>query len=342
MDNPLSWLLLVPIVILVVLSAFFSSTETAYSCINQYKLKVDADNGDKKAKLIIKNYERFDKILITTLIGHNVCSVVSSALAATFFFLLLNKVIGEEIWISLISTGVLTIILYILGDMTPKMVAKAMPEKTVRDYVYVVLFFYYIFFPFVWIFEKISRFVKFIFKAKDTPPLTEEDLTNVVEDIEEKGLLDENESDIMLASLDFVDTSVKEVLTKRNNVFYIDIKDATNESIKDIVLNTTYSRIPVCYGSIDKVVGILIVKTYIKKYLKNPNVQLVHILQKPYFVDTSITMDDMLEGFRKQKTHMAVVKKENKVVGIITMEDVLEELVGKIAEPISRKESKKW
>lgn len=333
MDNPLSWLLILPIVILVVLSAFFSSTETAFACINQYKIRVQADDGDKKAKLILKTYERFDRTLITSLIGYNVCSVASSTVAAFLFFLIFKNSGIEDTWVSLISTAVMTIIFYMFCDMVPKMIARAMPERVARNNVYIANAFYFLFFPIVMLFNLITRFVKFVFKTKDVPALTEEDFTNVVEDIEEKGLLEDNESDIMIASLDFVDTTVREVLTSRNKVFYIDMKNVGKKEINNIILSTTFSRIPVCYGSIDKVVGILHVKTYIKRYLKNPDVSLLATLQKPYFVTTKIKLDDMLEGFKKHQTHIAIVKNDDKVVGIITMEDVLEELVGKIAEP---------
>ena len=149
MDNPLSWLLIVPIVILVVLSAFFSSTETAFACINQYKIRVQADDGDKKAKLILKTYERFDNALITSLIGYNVCSVASSTIAAFFFFLLLEKSGIAQTWVSLISTAVMTIIFYMFCDMVPKMIAKAMPERVARNNVYIGLFFYIVFWPLV-------------------------------------------------------------------------------------------------------------------------------------------------------------------------------------------------
>ena len=170
--------------------------------------------------------------------------------------------------------------------------------------------------------------------------MNEEDFVNVVEDIEEKGLMEENESDIFIASLDFTDTAVRDVLTKRNKMFVIDLKDLTKQKLHQIILETRFSRIPVCYGDIDHIIGILHVKKYIKMYLKNPNVSIRSVLQKPYFVTTKIKMDDMIDGFKKHHTHIAIVKSDDKVVGLITMEDVLEELVGKIAEPVLAKENK--
>ena len=231
----------------------------------------------------------------------------------------------------------MTFLVYIFCDMVPKMIARAIPERVASNNVYILQFFYYLLFPLIFIFSLITKLVNKIFKVDEQPTLTEEDFTNIVDDIEEKDQLEDYESEIFYNSLEFTDTAVKEVLTKRNKMHVIDIKDATREQINNDILSTSFSRIPVVYGSIDKVVGILHVKSYIKAYLKNPNVPILSVLQKPYFVDTKIKMDEMIDGFKKHHTHIAIVKHQDKVLGLITMEDVLEELVGKIAEPIGGK-----
>jgi len=339
MDDPLSWLYIVLILVLISFSAFFSSSETAFACINQFKIRVEADEGKKSSKLILKTYERFDKTLIMSLVGYNVCSVAASTISAVLFLSLLNKYTNETT-ISLISTAIVTVLFFIFSDMVPKMIARAMPERVARNNVYVIQFFYFVFYPLITLFSLLTKLVNKIFKTSKESALTEEDFTNIVDDIEEKGILEENESDIIYASLDFTDTSVKEVLTKRKNMFVIDLQKINRSQINKEILKTKYSRIPVCVGSIDNIVGILHVKTYISKYLKNPNVLLKEVLQKPYFVDTRIKLDDMIDGFNKHHTHMAIVKSDNNVIGLITMEDVLEELVGKIAEPVSIEEVK--
>ena len=333
MDDPLSWLYLAIIVILIVFSAFCSSTETAYACLNKFKIRVQADEGNKKAKLILKTYERFDRTLIMALLGYNISSVVISSISAILFFQIF-KAINSETIISLISTAIMTIIVYIFADMVPKMIARAMPEKVASNNVYIAAGLYYLLFPLIYIFSLLTKSVSKLFKTKQDTSLTEEDFTNVVEDLEKKDLLEDNESDIIYASLDFTDTSVKEVLTKRNKIFYIDVKGLSKDKLNEAILSTEFTRIPVCYGSIDKIIGILHVKTYIQKYLENPNFPVLSTLQKPYYVTTKIKLDDMLEGFNKHHTHIAIVKNDDKVIGLITMEDVLEELVGKIAEPL--------
>lgn len=338
MDDPLSWLYIIIIVILVIFSAFCSSTETAFACLNQFKIRVKADEGNKTAKLILKTHARFDKTLIMALVGYNLSSVVISTISAILFFKLFENLNIAETYVSLISTAIMTIIVYMFCDMVPKMIARAMPERVARNNVYIATGLYYLLFPVIMLFSLITNFVNFIFKTNKQPTMTEEDFANVVEDIEEKGFMEENESDIFIASLDFTDTSVREVLTKRNKMFVIDLKNLTKQKLHKIILETRFSRIPVCYGDKDHIIGILHVKKYIKMYLKNPNVSIRSVLQKPYFVSTKIKMDDMIDGFKKHHTHIAIVKSDDKVVGLITMEDVLEELVGKIAEPVATKE----
>ena len=334
MDDGLSWLYIAIIVILVVLSAFFSSTETAFACINQFKIKVQADDGDKTAKRILKLYERFDKTLVMVLVGYNINSVVMSTISALLFFKIFKNINIGDTWVSLISTAVMTVIVFIFCDMVPKIIARSIPERVARNNVYIAYFFYYLFYPLILFFGLTIKLTNRIFKTDEVPTMTEEDFTNVVDDIEHKGLIEDNESDIIYNSLEFTDTSVKEVLTKRDKMFYIDIKDLDNEKINELVLSNKFSRIPIVYGDIDNVIGVLLVKTYIKAYLKNSNVDVRTILQKPYFVDTKIKMDEMIDGFKINHTHIAIVKHDDKVLGLITMEDVLEELVGKIAEPI--------
>lgn len=336
MDDPLSWLYIVAILALIAVSAFCSSTETAYACLNKFKIRVQADEGNKKAKLILKTHERFNRTLIMALLGYNISSVAISTLSAILFYSLLNKYIDETL-ISLISTAAMTVLVYIFSDMVPKMIARAMPERVASNNVYIANALYYVLFPFIYFFSFITFITNKIFKGKNDIALTEEDFANVVEDLEKKDLIEDNESDIIYASLDFTDTSVRDVLTKRSKIFWIDIKGLSKDKLNDVILSTQFTRIPVCYGSIDKMIGILHVKTYIKKYLENPNFPVLASLQKPYYVSTKIKLDDMLEGFKKHHTHIAVVKNDDRVIGIITMEDVLEELVGKIAEPLKEK-----
>ena len=204
----LSWLYIIFIAVLVILSAFFSSTETAFASLNQFKIKVKAEAGSKTAKLILKTYEKFDKTLVMVLVGNNIVAVLVSTLSATLFFMLFKDLGISDTLVSLISTAVMTIIVYIFGDYVPKLIANAIPERVAYNNIYVALFFYILLYPLIVIFNLITKLVNKIFKTDEQVTLTEEDFTNVVEDIEKKGLIEDNESDIIVNSLDFTDTAV--------------------------------------------------------------------------------------------------------------------------------------
>lgn len=340
MDDPISWLYLVLIILLVALLAFFSSLETALSCLNQFKMRAEADAGSKSAKLVVKVYRSFDKSLVAALVGSNVASLAASALATLLFVLLFKSLAVTDEAVSLISTAVMTVLVYIFGDTIPKLIARARPEKVALANVRVFIFFYWILYPLVFVFSGVTTLIAKAARVKERPTLTEEDFENVVGELNEKA---EGEGDAALIqhSLEFSDTSVRDVLTPRDKMFYIDLLSTPKRKINEIVLSTEYSRIPVCYGSIDRIVGILHVKNYIMAYLKDPGLNILASLQKPYFVTPRIKIDDMIEGFRKHRTHIAVVKSGDKVVGMLTMEDVLEELVGKMEESPSEKERRR-
>ncbi len=333
MSDPLSWLYILLILLLLLASVFFSMTETAFAAMNQFRMKVKADEGSKTAKLVVKIYEKYDRTLIATLIGNNIVAILASVIS-TVLFLSLLRVHGvtDEV-ISIITTVVTTILFYLFGDTIPKLIAKAMPDKVAMFSSYIIYALSIMLFPVILIFQGIIWLVYKIFRFKDKPTLTRDDFTNIVESIEEEGLIEENESDIIYASFDFVDTSVKEVLTPRSKMFAIDIQGLTHERLNQHLLETNYSRIPVYRGNINNIVGILHVKTYLHKYLKNRDIAIESTLQKPYFVTTQIMMDEMIEGFKRSHTHIAIVRgSKDTVLGMVTMEDVLEELVGDINE----------
>ena len=195
-----------------------------------------------------------------------------------------------------------------------------------------------ILFPITFVFEKFTKLIEKIFKVKDENQFDEEDFENVVENASDEGILEEEQSDIIQSALDFADTNVKEVLTPKNKIFALDINTLTKEKLHNIILTTNYSRIPVYSGDFDNIIGVLHIKTYLSAYLNNPNVSIRRKLQKPYFVSSNIMIDDLFNGFKKHHTHIAIVRDKNKkVIGMVTMDDVLEELVSDISEPNSMK-----
>ena len=277
--DPLGWLLIIPILLLLVLSAFFSSNETAYACLNKYPFVVASEKGDKKAKIVVSLYEKYDDTLVGVLLGYNICSIAASTIA-TFFFVRLFAGSLNDFAVSLISSIVMALLAFVIGDSIPKVIARKNPEAIVLRFVYLLKAVLTLFFPLSWIFRKITILLSLVFKRNPPPQITEEDFTNVVEHIEDKGELEENESDIIQASFDFTETTVKEVLTSKSKMFMVDLDGLTNKKLLDLVEKTSFSRIPLYYKEKDNVVGVLVVKNFLNEYLKDNSVSIRKIMQK--------------------------------------------------------------
>ena len=329
--DPLDWVFLALLLFAFVFIGFFSSTETAFASLNKYRFKVQADEGNKTAKLIVWLYDHFDSTLVTVLIGNNVGSIVISVLSTTLFLKWLPN--WDENISSLVISIAMGFLTFLFGDTIPKYIGKGAPNAVVKITVYPLMLFFGLFYPLGLFFRGVSFLAKKIFKAKPAPEVTEADFASAVEEAEDQGELERNESDIIQASLEFDDTSVKEVLTPKSRMVMIDLQGITNEKLIEAIKQTEFSRIPCYVGDKNRIVGVLVVKTFLTSYFKNPKVNCLSMLEKPYFVSPLVKLDDLVAGFRDRKTQIAIVKKGDDVLGMVTMEDCLEELVGKIAEP---------
>ena len=338
MDVPLSWVI---ISVCVLAHFFFSAGETALACANRFKMQVEADDGKKSARLVLHVCEKYDRALITVLIGSNIVAIVASAVSTVLFYNMLSNSGLVNDTISLISSIVISLLIYILGDALPKTIARSIPDTLSKAFVYPIYWLMIILFPISFVFEKLAKLIEKIFRVKDESTFDEEDFENVVENASDEGVIEEEQGDIIQSALDFADTNVKEVLTPRNKVYALNIRDLDKEKLHQIILKTDYSRIPVYDGSFDNMIGVLHIKTYISAYLRNPNVSIRRKLQKPYFVSSKIMIDDLFNGFKKHHTHVALVRDNNKkIIGMVTMDDVLEELVSDISEPARVKGNK--
>ena len=338
MDVPLSWLI---ISVCVLAHFFFSAAETALACANRFKMQVEADEGKKSARLVLHVCEKYDRALIAVLIGTNIVAIIAAAISVFLFQQLFASTGWMDDTISLISSIVISLLIYILGDALPKTIARSIPDTMSKLLVYPTYWFMLLLFPITWVMEKLTLLIERIFKVKGETQFDEEDFENVVENASDEGIIEEEQSDIIQSTLDFADTNVKEVLTPRNKIFALDIRDLDKEKLHKIILETNYSRIPIYDGNIDNIIGVLRIKTYLSAYLRNPNVSIKKKLQKPYFVSSNIMIDDLFNGFKKNHTHIAIVRDKNKrVVGMVTMDDVLEELVSDISEPSNVKGNK--
>lgn len=330
-DEPITRIVL--IIILILLGAFFGSSETAFTTADRIRLKVKAENNNRSAKLALWVTKNIDNTIVTILVLNALLQTLMSTLATLFFVDLLNS---SEMG-SLASTIAVAAVIFILCDSIPKTIAHAIPETIAMINSYFAAILIVLLYPFTVIFYGLNMLLKKIFKFKEDTLITEEDFSNVIESIEEVGKLDTDASEIILSSLDFVDTVVRDVLTPRNNIVALDLDKLTVKSFNEYLLSTKFSRIPVYKDTIDNIIGVIVVREYIKAYIKNKKVNFKRVLNKPYFVSHKTNLTQIIDGFRKHNTHVAFVRDDkNFLVGMVTMEDVLEELVGQIAEPMNR------
>ena len=338
MDDPISWLI---IGICIIVSFFSSTCETAIGLVNRFKFQVKADNGSKTAKIVLKICDLYDRTISTVLITHNIAAIVMSTVATVLFYKWMSGIEGINPYIPIISSIAVTFVIYILGDILPKTIAKKIPDTISSIFAWPLFIVLIVLTPISIIFEMFAKVIDKIFKTSQEEEFTEEDFEDIVEQTTDEGVLEEEQGDIIQSALEFEDTNVKEVLTPKERMFALDLDGLTHEKLQRILLETNYSRIPIYYKKFDNFVGVLHIKTYLKKYMENPNVLIRKTLQKPYFVSTRIMIDDLFNGFKKHHSHLALVRtKDKKVIGMVTMEDVLEELVEDISEPNIQKEKK--
>lgn len=330
-DEPILRIILV--IVLVLLGAFFGSSETAFTTADRIRLKVKAENKNKSAKLALWVTKYLDNTIVTILVLNALLQTIMSALATILFVDTLG--LGETG--SIISTIIVAMVIFILCDSIPKTIAHAFPEAMAMINAYFASFLIVVLFPFTSIFYGLNLLMKKIFKFKEDTLITEEDFSNVIEAIEEQGQIDADTSEIILSSLEFGETVVRDVITPRHNIVALDLNKLTTASFNQFVLNTKYSRIPIYKDKIDNIVGVIVVREYIKSYIKNKNVNIKRIMNKPFFVPQKANLRQIIDGFRQNNTHIAFVRDEKGVlIGMVTMEDVLEELVGQIAEPLTK------
>lgn len=338
MDDPISWLV---IGICIIVSFFSSTCETAIGLVNRFKFQVKADDGSKTAKIVLKICDHYDRTISTVLITNNVAAIVMSTVATVIFYAMLANQPNLEPYVPIISSIAVTFVIYIIGDILPKTIAKKIPDTISTIFAWPLYFILVILTPISIIFEMFAKAIDKIFKTSQEEEFTEEDFENIVEQTTDEGLLEEEQSDIIQSALEFEDTNVKEVLTPRERMFTLDLNGLTHEKLQEILLVTNYSRIPMYYKDFDNFVGVLHIKTYLKAYMENPNISIRRTLQKPYFVSSKIMIDDLFNGFKKHHSHLALVRsKDKKVIGMVTMEDVLEEIVEGISEPNIQKGQK--
>lgn len=323
-EVPLSMLFL--FCLLLLLSAFFSSAETAYSSANKIRLKSYADEGRKGAARALKITENFDQTLSTILVGNNLVNIAAATISAQ----LATEIFGASRGV-FISTFVVTILVLIFGEILPKSLAKEFAEPLSLKFSWIIVVLVTISYPVTWGFIQLRKLVALLFRRKDvSPSITEEEIKVMVDLSEEEGVIDEKEKELVHRSLDFNDIDVREVLTPRTNMVAVAL-DEDIEEIKQVFFRERFSRIPVYDNSIDNIVGILSERDFLTELIRNKDVNIKGLLRKPLFVVESMKISALLPELQKNKVHMSIVLDEyGGTAGIITLEDILEELVGDI------------
>lgn len=316
----------IAIVVLVIMSGFFSSTETAYSCANRIKLRTLVSSGDKRAKKVLELAEtNYDRFISTVLIGNNIVNLSASTLATIFF----ASLIASESTSALVSTAAMTVAVLIFGEITPKFIAKTYPEKLAMAFYPLIKFFYYVFTPLNLIFGAWKWLLSKVFRFKSTDIVTEDEIMTIVEEAEEDGTLKTEETKLIRSVIEFDDLEVGDILVPRVNVVAVNIEDSMDD-IRKIFDNEGYSRILVYKDSIDTIIGAIHQKDFYAAYLKGKK-GVDGILQNAYFTTEHAKISDLLRQLQKKKIHIAVVLDEyGGTLGIVTMEDIIEELVGEI------------
>lgn len=322
---------LIAMIFLLIGSAFFSSVETAFTSFNKIRFKSLAQAGDKKAAAVLKLESRYEKLITGVLIGNNIVNILLSSLATLFFVELFkntNYQDPESIGAT-VSTAVVTVAVLIFGEISPKVIARQNADKAAMFFAPLVKFFLVILTPLTLIFGAWSALMSKVFRSKEQTTITEEELITIVEEAQEDGTLESDESDLIRSAIEFSDVSAGDILTPRVDICAIP-KDATVEEIAKIFIETSFSRLPVYGEDIDDIIGILHEKDFFVAYHNNNKTVTKHI-QKPVHVSEHIKITDLLQTLKTKKCHMAIVVDEfGGTMGIVTMEDIIEELIGDV------------
>lgn len=323
MSNQEFWQSIIIMVILLIFSAFFSATETAFTSLNRIRMKNMADEGDKRAKRVLTLEHNYDNLLYTILIGNNLVNIANTAIA-TIFFVKLYGSLGPTL-----ATIVTTIVVLVFGEITPKCLAKEHSESFAMHSSGFINFLGYIFAPLNWLFACWRKFLDIIFKNHNQTGITEEELMIIAEEAEESGGITEDQKDLIQNAISFGSLEAWDVLTPRVDIEAIEVGMKTEE-IYEIFIDTGFSRLPVYEDDLDDIVGVLTQKDFFN-HIMIEGKAITDYIKPVVYVVGSMKIDKLLQKFQKDKIRMAIIVDEyGGTTGIVTSEDIVEELVGEI------------
>ena len=322
------YFVLAGIVICVYLSSFFSGSEMSYSSCSRMRLESEMEEGSKKARIALYIVDHFDDALGAILIGNNLVNIACSSLGSVAVILITGT--DRYAWV---ATVILTIAVIIFGETIPKITAKKGANNYAKKYAFIIRFLMIVLKPLVLIFIGLIALITAPMKGElieDDSDGKVEELQTIIETAEDEDVIDEEESELVQAAIEFPDVSASEAMTARVDVLAIDIEDSWDEIIATIA-KSHYTRIPVYEGSIDHIIGVLHMNKFLKAIVDSEEVDIRALLMEPCYVYKTMKLPEVLAAFRKHRQHLAVVVDEyGGTLGIISMEDVLEQVVGDI------------
>ena len=321
------------IVFLLLGSAFFSGTEIAYTSLNKLKMKRDDEKPSLIQKMVSFIHRHYDYSLSTVLVGNNLVNIAATSVATVLAVNLaanMNGKITDETASSIV-TVVMTVAILIVGEITPKMIARRCSEGFAKMAAWPLIVLMIAFSPVVWLTSCIVKLFSLLWrKNAQEVTITEEEFENLLDIAEDEGVINEEETELLQSALEFTDLDAADILTPRIDVVGFEINESV-ENILQTISETQFSRYPVYDTTIDHVVGILYVKHLLQELVDNKDVRLKDLMLEPVFIPRSMRLHEIMEEFRKHQSHMVVVADEyGGIMGVVTMEDVLEQLVGEI------------
>ena len=316
---------LLAILALLVLSAVFSATETAFTSLSFIQQKTLENKRGHSARMAYKLCQKSDVLITTVLVGNNVVNISVSSLVTTYAMAMFgNEAIGY-------ATGLLTIVILIFGEITPKQIALNNNMRIATFMAYPIRFLTIVLFPLIWLLRLISRLLMKFFSKNTDPSITAEGVMHMVDAAEDFGVVDEYESDLMQRAIHFSEMQVKTIMTHRTDVFCISDEMTIRQAFPSIV-ESGYSRTPVYHGNNEDITGIVLVRDILRAQLEeNLDVGIGTITRKPAFVPEQMHLDDVFLMFKRDKLQMAIVLDEyGGFSGVVTMEDVAEQLFGEL------------
>lgn len=315
---------LLGMVICIILSGYFSATETAFSSLNKTRIKYMAEKGSKRAKHTLQLADNYDKLIATILIGNNIVNISTASIGTLLFVDLMGQELGATV-----STVVVTIVVLIFGEITPKSIAKDYPERFALFSAPFIGALLWLFTPLNFLFSLWKKLVALLFHGDEEDKMSQEELLLLLEEVEQEGAIDKSEGTLLRNAVEFGDLEVQSILTHRVDLEAVEV-NATKEEVAAKFTETRFSRLLVYEETIDKIVGVLHLKDFYDGMGINPK-PLREIMTPPLFIHQTEKVDDLLQLLKANKSHIAVVIDEyGGTLGIVTMEDILEELVGEI------------